>query len=722
MPATHPDPVPPKGRVGTQPFALPPAGRRWSPALRAAVAFAFPAALVTGLGNPEAAVFVIFGAFAVLYGEGRPFRVRGRVVLAAGLALLASCGLGGLVGELLTTGFGASLVMVVVVSAVAVVAVFVIDALRLGPPGALFFALVCAGAMKAVESGASLVTLLLCTASGVLASIIVSMAGMLGDHRKPERMAVEEAVRAVDAYVAARETGGSAIDLRHRAGAAMADAWAAVYDGGVPSDPGEATLLATLQRARRTLAGFAPADDTDDLLVDPLVSFARPSVGFRLRRSLSFSSHAAISAMRVAVGCLGAGALSGWLGPERPHWAVLSALIVLQTGPDRVHGQVRAVHRFVGTVVGLGLFALIYQLGPTGYALVVLIAMLQFCIELFVPRNYALAVVFITPVALIAGGVATTDGPIGPVIRDRLVETVLGVVVAVFALYCVAPHGHRRTFHWMERRAVADARALLGRLRREPMDTEAWMLVQRLQFELVGVVRSGIDSATDDPEWTREYWPEHAALAHFGHDLLAACWVLQPGERLTDVAGWAARLESALPGPSAPNRLPPGRYLRLRSAPIRLRRMHDSVTVRMAAPADKIWELISDIENTGRFSPETFAAEWLGGATGPAVGVKFRGHVNRNGWGLKYWTVCRIVACEPGREFAFTVLGPGGMQVNTWRYVLEPVDGGTDVTESFQLHDSPVLRLYWLLAGWTRGKTNVEGMRETLNRIKAVAE
>ncbi|MEV6561397.1 SRPBCC family protein [Nocardia sp. NPDC051756] len=150
--------------------------------------------------------------------------------------------------------------------------------------------------------------------------------------------------------------------------------------------------------------------------------------------------------------------------------------------------------------------------------------------------------------------------------------------------------------------------------------------------------------------------------------------------------------------------------------------MQDSVTVRMAAPADKIWELVSDITNTGRFSPETFAAEWLGGATAPAVGVKFRGHVNRNGWGVKYWTVCRIIASDPGREFAFTVLGPGGMSINTWTYRFETVEGGTDVTESFHLHSNPVLRVYWLLAGRARTKTNVEGMRETLNRIKAFVE
>ncbi|MET9490755.1 SRPBCC family protein [Nocardia sp. NPDC006630] len=150
--------------------------------------------------------------------------------------------------------------------------------------------------------------------------------------------------------------------------------------------------------------------------------------------------------------------------------------------------------------------------------------------------------------------------------------------------------------------------------------------------------------------------------------------------------------------------------------------MQGSVTVRMAAPAEEIWRLVSDITNTGKFSPETFAAEWVGGATAPAVGVKFRGHVNRNGWGLKYWTVCRIIACEPGREFAFTVLGPGGMEINTWRYVFEPVEGGTDVTESFRLHRTPVLRLYWAVAGLTRGKTNTDGMRETLERIKAFVE
>jgi len=149
--------------------------------------------------------------------------------------------------------------------------------------------------------------------------------------------------------------------------------------------------------------------------------------------------------------------------------------------------------------------------------------------------------------------------------------------------------------------------------------------------------------------------------------------------------------------------------------------VRDSVTVHMDAPAERIWELVSDVTRIGRYSPETFEAEWLEGATGPAVGAKFRGHVKRNGRGPVYWTTCTVVASTPGREFAFGV-GAADKPLNTWRYELEPADGGTDVTESFALTETPSLRLYWALLGWARGRTNREGMRTTLERIKAEVE
>jgi hypothetical protein len=146
-----------------------------------------------------------------------------------------------------------------------------------------------------------------------------------------------------------------------------------------------------------------------------------------------------------------------------------------------------------------------------------------------------------------------------------------------------------------------------------------------------------------------------------------------------------------------------------------------SVTLHMLATPEDIWALVSDVTRIGRYSPETFEAEWLDGATGPAVGARFRGHVKRNGIGPVYWTTCVVTVSEPGRAFAFTV-GEGDKALNTWRYVLEPAGDGTDVTESFALKDAALLRLYWAVLGRLRGRTNERNMRATLQGIRAEVE
>lgn len=143
----------------------------------------------------------------------------------------------------------------------------------------------------------------------------------------------------------------------------------------------------------------------------------------------------------------------------------------------------------------------------------------------------------------------------------------------------------------------------------------------------------------------------------------------------------------------------------------------------MDAPAEKIWSLVTDVTRIGEFSPETFEAEWLDGATGPAVGAKFRGHVKRNGRGPTYWATCKVLTVDEPREFSFAVVNRD-KPVNTWGYRLAPAasGNGTDVTEFFELAPAVPMKVYWALLGRWRGKTNDNGMRTTLERIKAVVE
>ncbi|HYZ93746.1 MAG TPA: SRPBCC family protein [Actinomycetota bacterium] len=104
------------------------------------------------------------------------------------------------------------------------------------------------------------------------------------------------------------------------------------------------------------------------------------------------------------------------------------------------------------------------------------------------------------------------------------------------------------------------------------------------------------------------------------------------------------------------------------------------VEERIAAPAEVLYGLVSDITRTGEWSPENIGGRWLGGATGPAVSARFRGSNRR---GLRRWsTTCTVVAADPGRRFAFDVAFVG-IPVARWTYEFVPDDGETVVTETW---------------------------------------
>jgi uncharacterized protein YndB with AHSA1/START domain len=151
--------------------------------------------------------------------------------------------------------------------------------------------------------------------------------------------------------------------------------------------------------------------------------------------------------------------------------------------------------------------------------------------------------------------------------------------------------------------------------------------------------------------------------------------------------------------------------------------MRAAVTLHIGAPPERVWALVSDITKMGEYSPEVIEAEWIGGASAPALGARYRGHVKRNeNWIVHYWTTCEITECIPGRVFEFAVI-MGDRRVNTWRYeFVASGNGGTDVTESFDLGDNVFTKVWRPLGGFLRERRNRRDMLRTLQSVKAVAE
>ena len=155
--------------------------------------------------------------------------------------------------------------------------------------------------------------------------------------------------------------------------------------------------------------------------------------GREARLTFSLRGEALVIVVRVAVAVLVAAIVGLLLGEDRAYWIVLTVVTVLQTSVRRRMSAIRAGQRLVGTLIGLGVFALLAQLPLTALSLLLIIFALQIVIELVIARNYGLALIFITPLALL---VATQSDPgdVGAVVGERIVDTVVGAAIAVMVI------------------------------------------------------------------------------------------------------------------------------------------------------------------------------------------------------------------------------------------------------------------------------------------------
>ena len=146
-----------------------------------------------------------------------------------------------------------------------------------------------------------------------------------------------------------------------------------------------------------------------------------------------------------------------------------------------------------------------------------------------------------------------------------------------------------------------------------------------------------------------------------------------------------------------------------------------SVTTHINASPEVVYGLVSDLPRMGEWSPENTGGRWLGGASEPAPGVRFRGS---NKDGFRRWnTTVTVVDATPAKAFVFDV-SVGPWKVARWGYHLSPSGDGCDVTETWEDQ-----RAGWMKAVSgpvtgvkDRATHNAENIRKTLERVKATAE
>ncbi|MCK9792293.1 FUSC family protein [Isoptericola sp. 4D.3] len=414
-----------------------PADATVAAALRVGAAAAVVLALSAAAGRTDLAGFASLGALTILYGRYEPYRRR--AALLTGVAALFTVAF--VLTAALTAAGTPSLAVLGVVALIAGVATALCTLVRTGPPGATIVVFAAAGGMVGPSDWSDVAQRGTAFALGAVIAWAVGMSGYLVRPSAPARLAVRRAADAVRRATAAPPDA----DGSEPAAAAVAAARAAVLRAGeVLADDlshrrtrDTARVLAAELAAVEEALEPATAVDGAPRTVSPAAALPRRP---RLRDDVRASWATAgwrLAGVRVVLAALVSGALALVAGLGHPAWAQLGSTATLQ-GATTHHAVVRALQRGGGTVIGALLAWPLLAAHLSFAATCVVVVALQVVTEIVVGRHYGLAMLTITPMALLMSSLGTTVDP-SAVAASRALDTVLGALVGLLAVVLVHP-------------------------------------------------------------------------------------------------------------------------------------------------------------------------------------------------------------------------------------------------------------------------------------------
>ena len=136
-----------------------------------------------------------------------------------------------------------------------------------------------------------------------------------------------------------------------------------------------------------------------------------------------------------------------------------------------------------------------------------------------------------------------------------------------------------------------------------------------------------------------------------------------------------------------------------------------SQSVVVPHPPERVFALLADPSAHARIDGSGTVKGSLTGPERLSLGARFGMRMH---WGVPYVMQNEVVEFEEGRRIAWRHVGH-----HVWRWVLEPVDGGTRVTEEFDWSTS---RAPLVLRAISAPQRNAESIRRTLARLPQVLD
>ncbi|MFB6956964.1 FUSC family protein [Streptomyces sp. NPDC056309] len=469
------------------------------------------------------------GAMTPFWETGRPLWARVRNSLLVSAVLTASMSAGVLVAPYRRAIVPASVLIILVIAVL-----YYAFMLTRGPSPVMMFYSAVLGTFFGADPAVGWRMVGVTAFAALLASALLLLPLAFDPHR-PEQRSVAAARRTVTTYQEQAGEDDQALRLsRNAAYQAVNSAWLTLQSAW-PATRGRRhqALAAELTQVNRSLAETVLGRLGTDTTVRPLAPNTPPLPGrpgwrFLLTHALRGDSVEWFTAWRMALAGGIAGTISQLVGIGHPYWAILTSTIVINQWMDRVTATRRAAHRTVGTLLGVGVVWAISCLHPSAWWTAAVVIACMIAQYLLLPLNYALALIAITPMALLAVGAGDTGSTVAAITSDRFTDTAIGAATAVAVTWATSWIFPRRLVRTQSARAAAAITAV-----EHVNDTGASFSPEgrrarvELQYELIHHLSVLDRAVADDPRLADLAVDEHR-LADRGYTALGHAWQTRP--------------------------------------------------------------------------------------------------------------------------------------------------------------------------------------------------
>ncbi len=265
-------------------------------------------------------------------------------------------------------------------------------------------------------------------------------------------------------------------------------------------------------------------DPSADVSTEDLPRFISPDPlnWNTLSANISFQSSYFRYALRTAVTAVIGYLIADYIHFQNPYWVVLTVLLVMKPGYGVT--KQRFFHRIAGTIIGAVIAYGIYQFHPTHTVSIIIFGLAFLFTFTFVTQNYAVASTFITLFVIFLYYFLSRQVPTA--ILFRVVDTVLGAVLVILAIFYLWPYWeHQKFSYFLNNSLQANKRYLqqvLSNLFDETFDETDYRLVRKQAYVDMANVISSFYRFKDDPASRQKHASSFYDLVLLNYMLLSA--------------------------------------------------------------------------------------------------------------------------------------------------------------------------------------------------------